>query len=252
MLQGKKALIVGIANDHSIAYGIAKAMHEAGADLALTYLNAKALPYVQALAKELDANILAPLDVENPREQDALFQEIREKWGKLDVLVHSIAFCPKDDLYGRVVDTSAEGVALAMDVSVHSFLRLIKASEPLMCDGGACMTVSYLGADTVVENYNIMGPVKAALQSVTRYAAVELGPKGISVNALSPGPISTRAANGLPEFDSLMKKAQEATPTGHLTTIDETGAFAAFLASDAARNITGGVHMLDGGYSLRS
>lgn len=252
MLQGKKALIVGIANDHSIAYGIAKAMHAAGADLALTYLNAKALPYVEALAKELDADILAPLDVENPAEQDALFQEIREKWGKLDILVHSIAFCPKDDLYGRVVDTSAEGVALAMDVSVHSFLRLIKASEPLMCDGGACMTVSYLGADKVVENYNIMGPVKAALQSVTRYAAVELGPKGISVNALSPGPISTRAANGLPEFDSLMKKAQEATPTGRLTTIDETGAFAAFLASDAARNVTGGVHMLDGGYSLRS
>jgi enoyl-[acyl-carrier protein] reductase I len=252
MLQGKKALIVGIANDHSIAYGIAKAMHAAGADLALTYLNAKALPYVEALATELDADILAPLDVENPEEQDALFQEIHEKWGKLDILVHSIAFCPKDDLYGRVVDTSAEGVALAMDVSVHSFLRLIKASEPLMCDGGACMTVSYLGADKVVENYNIMGPVKAALQSVTRYAAVELGPKGISVNALSPGPISTRAANGLPEFDSLMKKAQEATPTGRLTTIDETGAFAAFLASDAARNITGGVHMLDGGYSLRS
>lgn len=252
MLQGKKALIVGIANDHSIAYGIAKAMHAAGADLALTYLNAKALPYVQALATELDADILAPLDVENPDEQEALFQEIREKWGNLDILVHSIAFCPKDDLYGRVVDTSAEGVALAMDVSVHSFLRLIKASEPLMCDGGACMTVSYLGADKVVENYNIMGPVKAALQSVTRYAAVELGPKGISVNALSPGPISTRAANGLPEFDSLMKKAQEATPTGRLTTIEETGAFAAFLASDAARNITGGVHMLDGGYSLRS
>ncbi len=252
MLRGKKALIVGIANDHSIAYGIAKAMHAAGADLALTYLNAKALPYVQALATELDADILAPLDVENPAEQDALFQEIHKKWGKLDILVHSIAFCPKDDLYGRVVDTSADGVALAMDVSVHSFLRLIKASEPLMCDGGACMTVSYLGADKVVENYNIMGPVKAALQSVTRYAAVELGPKGISVNALSPGPISTRAANGLPEFDSLMKKAQDATPTGRLTTIDETGAFAAFLASDAARNITGGVHMLDGGYSLRS
>ncbi|PRY85835.1 enoyl-ACP reductase FabI [Donghicola tyrosinivorans] len=252
MLQGKKALIVGIANDHSIAYGIAKAMHAAGADLALTSLNAKALPYVQALATELDADILAPLDVENPAEQDALFQEIHKKWGKLDILVHSIAFCPKDDLYGRVVDTSADGVALAMDVSVHSFLRLIKASEPLMCDGGACMTVSYLGADKVVENYNIMGPVKAALQSVTRYAAVELGPKGISVNALSPGPISTRAANGLPEFDSLMKKAQDATPTGRLTTIDETGAFAAFLASDAARNITGGVHMLDGGYSLRS
>ncbi|MEC9198634.1 MAG: enoyl-ACP reductase FabI [Pseudomonadota bacterium] len=252
MLQRKKALIVGIANDHSIAYGIAKAMHAAGADLALTYLNTKALPYVQALATELDADILAPLDVENPDEQEALFQEIREKWGKLDILVHSIAFCPKDDLYGRVVDTSAEGVALAMDVSVHSFLRLIKASEPLMCDGGACMTVSYLGADKVIENYNIMGPVKAALQSVTRYAAVELGPKGISVNALSPGPISTRAANGLPEFDSLMKKAEEATPTGRLTTIEETGAFAAFLASDAARNITGGVHMLDGGYSLRS
>lgn len=252
MLQRKKALIVGIANDHSIAYGIAKAMHAAGADLALTYLNTKALPYVQALATELDADILAPLDVENPDEQEALFQEIRERWGKLDILVHSIAFCPKDDLYGRVVDTSAEGVALAMDVSVHSFLRLIKASEPLMCDGGACMTVSYLGADKVIENYNIMGPVKAALQSVTRYAAVELGPKGISVNALSPGPISTRAANGLPEFDSLMKKAEEATPTGRLTTIEETGAFAAFLASDAARNITGGVHMLDGGYSLRS
>ena len=193
-LTGQKALVVGVANDQSIAYGCAKALKEQGAGLAITYLNERAEPHVRPLAEELGAEIVLPLDVRDEAQADALFAEIGEKWGRLDTLLHSIAFSPKDDLHSRVVDCSAEGFALAMDVSVHSFLRLIRRAEPLMPEGGTCMTVSFYGAERVVAHYNLMGPVKAALEAATRYAAAELGPKGISVHALSPGPLKTRAA----------------------------------------------------------
>ncbi|MFN7165589.1 MAG: enoyl-ACP reductase FabI [Pannonibacter sp.] len=249
-LTGQKALIVGVANDQSIAYGIAAALRRQGADLAITYLNDKAEPHVRPLAEALGAEIIAPLDVRNGDETDALFDEISRRWGRLDTLVHSIAFCPKDDLHGRVIDCSAEGFGLAMDISVHSFLRLIRKSEPLMHDGGTCMTVSFYGAEKVVEHYNVMGPVKAALEAVTRYAAAELGPKRISVHALSPGPLKTRAASGIAEFDDLLNAAAERAPTHLLATIEDVGAYAAFLASREAANVTGGVHAIDGGYSI--
>jgi enoyl-[acyl-carrier protein] reductase I len=249
-LTGQKALIVGVANDQSIAYGIAEALRRQGADLAITYLNDKAEPHVRPLAEALGAEIIAPLDVRNGDETDALFDEISRRWGRLDTLVHSIAFCPKDDLHGRVIDCSAEGFGLAMDISVHSFLRLIRKSEPLMHDGGTCMTVSFYGAEKVVEHYNVMGPVKAALEAVTRYAAAELGPKRISVHALSPGPLKTRAASGIAEFDDLLNAAAERAPTHLLATIEDVGAYAAFLASREAANVTGGVHAIDGGYSI--
>lgn len=249
-LTGQKALIVGVANDQSIAYGIAEALRRQGADLAITYLNEKAEPHVRPLAEALGAEIIAPLDVRNGDETDALFDEISRRWGRLDTLVHSIAFCPKDDLHGRVIDCSAEGFGLAMDISVHSFLRLIRKSEPLMHDGGTCMTVSFYGAEKVVEHYNVMGPVKAALEAVTRYAAAELGPKRISVHALSPGPLKTRAASGIAEFDDLLNAAAERAPTHLLATIEDVGAYAAFLASREAANVTGGVHAIDGGYSI--
>ncbi len=249
-LSGQNALVVGIANENSIAYGCAKALREQGAKLAITYLNEKSEPYVRPLAEGLGADLILPLDVSNEDQLDAVFDRIRKKWGKLDTLLHSIAFSKKEDLHGRVIDCSADGFALAMDISVHSFLRLIRRAEPLMPEGGTCMTVSFMGAQKVVENYNVMGPVKAALESATRYAAAELGPKGISVHALSPGPLKTRAASGIDSFDALLNDAARRAPTHHLATIEDVGAYAAFLASREAFNVTGGVHAIDGGYSI--
>ena len=249
-LQGHKALVVGVANDQSIAWGCARALRAQGAELAITYLNEKAERHVRPLAEELGASLILPLDVSVPGELDRVFDEVAARWGRLDTLLHSIAFCPKEDLHGRVVDCSAEGFALAMDVSVHSFLRMIRRAEPLMGEGGTCMTVSFYGAEKVFENYNIMGPVKSALESVVRYAAAELGEKRISVHALSPGPLKTRAASGIGHFDDLLNAAAERAPTHLLASIEDVGAYAAFLASREAANVTGGVHQIDGGYSI--
>ena len=249
-LAGKKALIIGIANDNSIAYGCAKALKEQGADLAVTYLNDKAEPHVRPLAEALEAEIIAPLDVGNPDQMQALFDQIAATWGKLDILLHAIAFCPMADLHGRVTDCSREGFRTAMDISVGSFIELTRRSEPLMAAGGTCMTVSFYGAEKVVDHYNVMGPVKAALESVTRYIAAELGPKGISVHALSPGPLKTRAASGIDHFDEMLDSAAKRAPTHQLASIDDVGAYAAFLASREAANVTGGVHHIDGGYHI--
>ena len=249
-LTGQRALIVGIANDQSIAWGCARALHAQGARLAVTYLNDRAEPHVRPLAEALGAEIVLPLDVRDAAQMDALFAAIADRWGGLETLLHSIAFCPRDDLHGRVVDCSAEGFGLAMDISVHSFLRMIRRAEPLMPNGGTAMSVSFFGSQRVVENYNIMGPVKAALESAVRYAAAELGPKGISVHALSPGPLQTRAASGIGHFDELLDAAAEKAPMHHLATIDDVGAYAAFLASREAASVTGGVHAIDGGYSI--
>jgi len=249
-LRGKKALIIGIANENSIAYGCAKALRQQGADLAITYLNEKAEPHVRPLAEELGAEIIAPLDVTKDGQFTALFDQIRERWGRVDTCVHAVAYCPKEDLHARVVDCSREGFGIAMDVSVHSFIRMVRRAEPLMPDGGTCMTVTFYGSEKVVENYNIMGPVKAALESVTKYIAAELGPKGISVHALSPGPLKTRAASGIDRFDEMLEQAAASAPMHQLVSIEQVGAYAAFLASAEAGNITGGVHYIDGGYHI--
>ncbi len=249
-LQGKKALIIGIANEHSIAYGCARALRAQGADLAVTYQNERAESYVRPLAEGLDAQIIAPLDVRQDGQFAALFERIRTEWGRVDTCLHSVAYCPKEDLHGRVVDCSREGFGIATDISVHSFIRMVRRAEPLMPEGGTCMTVSFYGAGKVVENYNIMGPVKAALEAVTKYMAAELGPKGISVHALSPGPLKTRAASGLERFDELLEEAAARAPTHQLVSIEQVGAYAAFLASAEAGNITGGVHYIDGGYHI--
>jgi len=249
-LEGNKILVVGIANEHSIAWGCAKAFKAQGADLAVTYLNEKAEPYVRPLAEEIGADLTLPLDVSQPGELEAVFQQIEAKWGRLDGMLHSIAFAPKSDLQGRVIDSSPEGFSLAMDVSVHSFLRMIRLAEPLMTQGGTCLSVSFFGSSRVVRNYNIMGPVKAALESTVRYAAAELGEKSITVHAISPGPLKTRAASGIAHFDELLNDATERAPTHQLATIEDVGALAAFLASPAARNMTGGVHDVDGGFSI--
>lgn len=249
-LAGMKVLIVGIANDQSIAYGCARALKEQGAELAVTYLNEKAEPHVRPLAEALGAEIILPLNVATEGQTEAVFEAVRERWGRLDVLLHSIAYCPVEDLHGRVTDCSRSGFQVAMDISVGSFLQMVRLAEPLMAGGGTCMTVSYYGAEKVVENYNVMGPVKAALESATRYMAAELGPKGIRVHALSPGPLMTRAASGIAHFDQLLNDAADRAPTHHLATIEDVGAYAAFLASREAANVTGGVHYVDGGYHI--
>lgn len=249
-LDGQTALVVGIANESSIAYGCATALKKQGAKLAVTYLNDKAEKYVRPLAEQLEAELILPLDVSQPGQMETVFEKITSHWGRLDTLLHSIAFCPKDDLHGRVVDCSADGFAKAMDVSVHSFLRMIRLAEPLMPDGGTCMSVSFYGAQKVVDHYNIMGPVKAALESATRYAAAELGQKGISVHALSPGPLQTRAASGIEHFDEMLNQAAQRAPTHQLASLEDVGAYAAFLASREAKNVTGSIPAIDGGYSI--
>jgi enoyl-[acyl-carrier protein] reductase I len=250
LLEGKRGLIVGIANDQSIAWGCAKAFHAFGAEVAITYLNDKAKKYVEPLAKELDASIVMPLDVRTPGQLEAVFERIAEVWGELDFVVHSIAFSPKATLQGRVVDVSRDGFLATMDVSCWTFIRMAHLAEPLMRKGGTLFTMTYYGSQMVVKNYNIMGVAKAALESAVRYIAAELGPKGIRVHAISPGPLATRAASGIPEFDALLDKAKAKAPARSLVSIEDVGVATAFLAHDAARLITGETLYIDGGYHI--
>jgi enoyl-[acyl-carrier protein] reductase I len=249
-LKGKKALVVGIANEHSIAYGCAAAFHQLEADLAITFLNEKAKPYVEPLARALDASILMPLDVAKPGELEALFERIAKDWGRLDIMVHSIAWAPKDDLQGGLLDCTAEGFGRAMDISCHSFIRMARLAAPLMKDGGTMLAMSYHGAQKVVPNYNVMGPVKAALEAACRYLAYELGPRGIRVHPVSPGPLKTRAASGLKDFDLLLNEAMQRAPVGELVDIMDVGFACAYLATPYARRITGGTVYVDGGVHI--
>jgi len=251
-LEDKVALVVGAANSHSIAAGCAQAFTQAGAEVALTYLNEKAKPYVQPVADELDAALLLPLDVEAEGEMESVFQQINERWGRLDILVHSIAYCPADDLHGRVTDCSQTGFARAMDISVHSLIRMAKLAEPMMANGGTILTMSYYGGEKVVDNYNIMGPVKSALEGVVRTLAVELGPQQIRVNAISPGPLQTRAGSGIAHFDALIDDARERAPQKSLVTISDVGEMAAMLASDSAKRVSGEIIYVDGGLHVRA
>jgi enoyl-[acyl-carrier protein] reductase I len=249
-LRGKKALVVGIANTHSIAYGCAKAFREVGAELAVTFLNDKARPHVEPLAKELEAAVFLPLDVSKPGELEAVFEHIAQNWGQLDILVHSIAFAPKEDLQGGLLDCSSSGFSVAMDISCHSFIRMARLAAPLMKDGGTMFAMSYHGAQKVVPNYNVMGPVKAALEAVCRYLAYELGPKKIRVHAISPGPLKTRAASGLKDFDRMLNDAVERSPVGELVDIMDVGFACAFLATPYGRRLTGQTMYVDGGASI--
>jgi enoyl-[acyl-carrier protein] reductase I len=250
LLDGKKGLIVGIANDQSIAWGCAKAFRAFGADLAVTYLNDKAKKYVEPLARELEAPILLPLDVQAPGQMEAVFERIGKDWGELDFAVHSIAFSPKDTLQGRVVDVPRDGFLTTMDISCWSFIRMAHLAEPLMDQGGALFCMTYHGSQIVIEHYNMMGPVKAALESATRYLAAELGPKGIRVHAISPGPLKTRAASGIAEFDELLDRAQAKAPMQRLVSIEDVGLATAYLATDAAKLISGQTLYIDGGYHI--
>lgn len=249
-LDGKKGLILGIANEHSIAYGCARAMRAGGAELAVTYLNAKAEPYVRPLAEILECPIVMPCDVEIPGQLEAVYERIGADWGRLDFVLHSIAFAPKPDLHGRVVDCSKDGFATAMDVSVHSFIRMARLAEPLMGTGGSLLSMTYYGAEKVVDRYNVMGPVKAALEATARYLAAELGVKGIRVNTISPGPLNTRAASGIAHFDELIEKAAAKAPEHRLVSIEDVGAAASFLVGDGAKAITGDTIYVDAGYHV--
>jgi enoyl-[acyl-carrier protein] reductase I len=250
ILAGKKALVIGIANEHSIAYGCAKSFRSLGADLAITYLNDKARPHVEPLATALGASMFKPLDVQRPGELEAVFDAVAKHWGRLDILVHSIAFALKADLQGGLVDCSAEGFSVAMDVSCHSFVRMAKLAVPLMTEGGTMFAMTYHGAQKVVPNYAVMGPVKAALESVCRYLAYELGPKGIRVHPISPGPLKTRAASGLKDFDLLLNEAASRAPVGELVDIEDVGNTCAYLATPYARRMTGQTIYVDGGVNI--
>jgi enoyl-[acyl-carrier protein] reductase I len=250
VLTGYKALVVGIANDQSIAYGCARAFREAGAELAVSWLNDKARPHVEPLAQTLEAPITGAVDVAQPGQLEAMFEQIRQKWGRLDILVHSIAFAPLEDLRGGLLDCSAEGFAQAMDISCHSFIRMARLAAPLMLDGGTMFAMSYYGANRVVPNYNVMGPVKAALEASCRYLAYELGPRRIRVHAISPGPLKTRAASGLKDFELLLAEAAEKAPLGELVDIMDVGWTCAYLATPYAHRVTGGTVYVDGGQNI--
>ena len=250
VLEGRNALVVGVANDQSIAYGCARAFRELGARVAITYLNEKARPYVEPLAKSVDAGIFLPLDVGVEGQLEAVFDEVKRRWGRLDMLVHSIAFAPKDDLQGGLLNCSAAGFAKAMDVSCHSFVRMAKLAAPLMTDGGTMFAMSYYGANKVVPTYSVMGPVKAALEACCRYLAYELGPQGIRVHAISPGPLKTRAASGLKDFETLLTEAAQRAPLGELVDIMDVGFACAYLATRYARRLSGETLYVDGGVNI--
>ncbi|MFL6581506.1 MAG: enoyl-ACP reductase FabI [Burkholderiales bacterium] len=250
VLKGAKALVVGIANQDSIAYGCAKAFRELGAELAITYVNEKTKTYVEPLAKELEAKIFMPLDVATPGMLEAVFEKIAKEWGEIDIVVHSIAWAPKADLQGGLLNCSADGFMQAMDISCHSFVRMARLAAPLMKKGGSLFAMSYYGANKVVANYNVMGPVKAALEASCRYLAYELGGKGIRVHAISPGPLKTRAASGLKDFELLLNEAAQRSPLGELVDTMDVGYTCAYLATPYARRLSGETLYVDGGVNI--
>ena len=250
ILEGKKALVCGIANEHSIAWGCAKAFRELGAELAITYAGEKTRTYVEPLAREVGAPIFMPLDVTRQEDVEAVFAQIEQQWGQLDLFVHSIAWAPKEDLQGGLLDSSADGFAQAMDISCHSFVRMARLAAPLMKDGGAMFTMSYYGANKVVANYNLMGPVKAALEACARYLAYELGPKaypgarrvaGAAQDARRFRPQGLRPVAG---------EAAERAPLGELVDIMDVGYAVAYLATPYARRVTGSTLYVDGGLNI--
>jgi enoyl-[acyl-carrier protein] reductase I len=249
-LRGRKGLVVGIANEHSLAWAAAQHFRNAGADLAVTYLNDKAKPFVEPLAQQAGAEIFLPCNVEASGQLEAVFDAVRARWNRLDFVFHSIASARKEDLHGRLTDCSADGFAQSMLVSCHSFIRMANLAEPLMDKGGALMTLTYYGAEKVVDHYNVMGPVKAALEASVRYLAHELGPKNIRVNAISAGAVATRAASGIAHFDELLNETMRTAPLRRTVDACEVGRTALLLASDYTSAVTGEIFYVDAGFHI--
>ena len=249
ILSGKRALIIGVANERSLAWAIARDLHAMGAELGFTYLGEPLERRVRPLAESVGASIIAPCDVGNDAQLDELFAHVQEKWGSLDYLIHSVAFANKEDLDGRFVDTSRAGFALAMDISAYSLVACAKRAEPLMekNGGGSIVTLSYYGAEKVVPNYNMMGVAKAALEACVRYLAWDMGPKKIRVNAISAGPVKTLAAAGIRNFRSMLAAAEEKTPMKENITAEDVGHLGAFLCGPGGLHITGSTMYVDSG-----
>lgn len=243
-----KALIVGVANERSLAWAIAQKLHQAGFELAFTYQGEALERRVRPLAESVGASIVEPCNVASDVELDSLFERIRSKWGSLDVLVHAVAFANREDLEGRFVDTSREGFRVALDISAYSLVAMAKRAEPLMT-GSRCtiLTLSYYGAEKVIPNYNVMGVAKAALEASVRYLANDLGPKKITVNAISAGPVKTLAAAGIRDFRTMLAKAEEKTPLRETISAEDVGALGAFLCSEGGKHITGATLYVDSG-----
>jgi len=250
MLKGKRGLVIGVANEDSIAFGCASKLRAFGAEIALTYINDKAKSYVLPLAQQLDATILLPLDVTEPEQVKNVFNEIKNQWGSLDFVIHSIAYAPRNDLHGRLTDCSREGFLQAMQISCHSFIEIAHYSQSLMNNGGSLITMTYYGAEKVVDHYNVMGPVKAALEATVRYLAKELGEHGIRVFAVSPGPIKTRASSGIADFNDLINMAIQRSPAKRIVDIAEVGRVVGFLVGGGSSGMTGDVIYVDAGLHI--
>ena len=250
LMQGKRGLIMGLANDKSIAWGIAKALADNGAELAFSYQGDALLKRVQPLAAQLGSDTVLPCDVSDMASIDALFAEIEKKWGKLDFIVHAIGFSDKNELRGRYVDTSRENFAMTMDISVFSFTAVVNRAEKLMTDGGSCLTLTYYGAERVMPHYNVMGVAKAALEASVRYLAEDLGKKNIRVNSISAGPIKTLAASGIGDFRYILKWNEYNSPLRKNVSIEEVGNSALYLLSDLGSAVTGETHHVDAGYHV--
>jgi enoyl-[acyl-carrier protein] reductase I len=250
LLSGRKALVFGVANDHSIAWGIARALHAAGAEVGFSSIEALMEKRVRPLAASLRASFVEPCDVQNDADIERVFARWQTEQGQLDILVHALAFAKREELDGRFMDTSRDGFTLALDVSAYSMVALARGAAPLMTNGGSMMTLSYYGAEKVVANYNVMGVAKAALEASVRYLAADLGPDGIRVNAISAGPIRTLAASGVSGFKTMYGKFRDVAPLRRNVTIDDVGATAVYLASDLSAGVTGETLYVDAGFNI--
>ena len=247
-LKGKKALIVGVANERSLAWGIARELHRAGAELGFNFLGDALERRVRPLAESVNAAIIEPCNVADDKQIENLFAKVKEKWGHLDFLIHSVAFANREDLEGRFVNTSREGFRVAMDISAYSLVAMAKHAEPLMEGrGGSILTLSYYGAEKVIPNYNVMGVAKAALEACVRYLAYDMGSKKIRVNAISAGPVKTLAAAGIRDFRTMLAAAEEKTPLHENITAEDVGALGAFLCGPGGKHITGSTLYVDSG-----
>lgn len=250
LMTGKRGIIIGVANDKSIAWGIAQQLSEQGATLAFTYLNDALEKRVRPLAESLDAELILPCDVGDDGDIDAVFSAVEAKWGKLDFVVHAVAYADREDLKRPFSQTGRESFAMALDISAYSLVAVTRCAAPLMKDGGSIITLSYLGADRVVPNYNVMGVAKAALESSVRYLAAELGEQGIRVNAISAGPVRTLAASGIANFRAKIKLMDDYAPLRRTITITEVGNSAVYLLSDLGSGVTGEIHLVDAGFNI--